>query len=411
MAKRLPSFRFQITGLGFGYLILTLAVGYQSILSGNNALFLIFASLLAAVISLAWFTIRMPARLGFVRRAPGAGYSGEPFQYVLEVHNRRKLFSAFLLEIFDHQGPSAVGAGVLLAVLPPGKKVELACAVSSPARGLLGLGPVEVRCRLPFSLFKCSRTYRVADEALIYPRRWLGEDGIEIQALAAAEGGPKSSHPGRMDLAEFAGLREFIPGDSPRLIHWKRSSQLPGQILVRQYDHGADRRVVLILDSYFDPQAEFAYAEAFEDNLGCTLVLARQLLASHCQVMVVFQDRNPCQVELSADVRCLDHLRRRFALLQPTPGDGLGNLLTRFADGGSNILVVIALPRGGDAQWTTARQVIFLTPEKLRRFLRPAVGQVLKSEDRAGAVRDSTGTNPLPRSPGHSDPIPTHAER
>jgi len=60
--------------------------------------------------------------------------------------------------------------------------------------------------------------------------------------------------------AEFHGLRQFRPGDSPRWIHWRTSART-GELVVREFDHGTHHDLLLILEPYA-PAADSNCVEA-----------------------------------------------------------------------------------------------------------------------------------------------------
>jgi uncharacterized protein (DUF58 family) len=108
--------------------------------------------------------------------------------------------------------------------------VRLTFPVTSRARGLLALGTVTVSTRYPFGLFRAWSDVRLSTNMLVYPAL-NGEVGLPAhRADGAGEGGG-----GRNGAEDFAGLRPYRPGDSPRLVHWKaaaRSLQLPVKEMV-----------------------------------------------------------------------------------------------------------------------------------------------------------------------------------
>jgi uncharacterized protein (DUF58 family) len=83
-------------------------------------------------------------------------------------------------------------------------------------RGRLPLGRVAVESRYPLGIFRAWSYLEPAATCLVYPA-----PGPRLPLPEAARGdgdGERLHGPGSED---FAGLRAFRPGDSPRQIHWK----------------------------------------------------------------------------------------------------------------------------------------------------------------------------------------------
>jgi len=92
-------------------------------------------------------------------------------------------------------------------------------------RGRLLLPQVTVATRFPLGLFRAWSPLRPAASCLVYPR----PAGLQPLPAASAEDGRdgRIAGAGRDD---FAGLREYRRGDSPRHIHWRaaaRGDRLP----------------------------------------------------------------------------------------------------------------------------------------------------------------------------------------
>ena len=90
--------------------------------------------------------------------------------------------------------------------------------IEAPAleRGYQRLGDLTLATRYPFGLFRAWCPLKIDTECLVYPRP-EGRQPLPSSATAGLrESGAKGI--GRDD---FAGFRDYVPGDSPRQIHWK----------------------------------------------------------------------------------------------------------------------------------------------------------------------------------------------
>ncbi|MEM7406196.1 MAG: DUF58 domain-containing protein [Pseudomonadota bacterium] len=143
--------------------------------------------------------------------------------------------------------------------------VELKLPAPSHRRGWMQLPPVVISNRYPLGLFRAWSVVEAGLRVLVYPAllgdRLLpsfGGDGM-------GEGGQ-----GPHGTDDFAGLRVYQPGDSPRMVHWKaaaRSEELP----VKEMLGGSSAELVL------DWRATSGSAEARISQLAVWAVQADRL--------------------------------------------------------------------------------------------------------------------------------------
>jgi uncharacterized protein (DUF58 family) len=111
----------------------------------------------------------------------------------------------------------------------PGERVTVRVDLPAETRGHLLLDHVQVSTNYPFGLFRAWTHVHVPMQCIVYPR--LAEPGVIPPPTETDIGGAQDSKRGDED---FAGLRSFSPGDSPRRIAWKAYAR--GQELqVKQY--------------------------------------------------------------------------------------------------------------------------------------------------------------------------------
>jgi uncharacterized protein (DUF58 family) len=97
--------------------------------------------------------------------------------------------------------------------------------INSPAtqRGLLSLDHFEISTRHPFGMFRAWAYLHMNVNCIVYPRP--APRGLPPPPLETDTGGAQDSIRGDED---FAGLRSFHPGDSPRRIAWKAYAREQG---------------------------------------------------------------------------------------------------------------------------------------------------------------------------------------
>jgi uncharacterized protein (DUF58 family) len=130
--------------------------------------------------------------------------------------------------------------------LPPGETVRVKVALQPLRRGWLRFDEVTVMCPDPLGLCRTRRDFPLPGTLLALPRRHA------MPALRLRPG--RRDRPGATQLAhavgdsqEFAGLRDYQPGDPRRHIHW-RSFAKTGQLIVKQFQNEYAARHALVVD-------------------------------------------------------------------------------------------------------------------------------------------------------------------
>ncbi|MEO6512402.1 MAG: DUF58 domain-containing protein [Nocardioides sp.] len=144
--------------------------------------------------------------------------------------------------------------------------------VPAPHRGVITVGPVLYRRTDPVGLFTRRVTWASAVELLVRPAT-VDLAGLPVGQLRDLEGVP-SDQISMSDLA-FHALREYVPGDDLRHVHW-RSSARAGQLLVRQYHDSRRTSALLVVDTR--PEA---YVEPEDFELALSVAASITLRAGH----------------------------------------------------------------------------------------------------------------------------------
>jgi uncharacterized protein (DUF58 family) len=113
--------------------------------------------------------------------------------------------------------------------LPPGATVPVKLKLPPTGRGRLEIKCVGITTRFPFGLFRCWIWLYPDVSGIVYPR--VAHRGV-VPPPDLAEGGGASNE--RLGEEDFAGLRNFRPGDSPRRVAWKAMAR-GGDLLVKQF--------------------------------------------------------------------------------------------------------------------------------------------------------------------------------
>ncbi len=163
-----------------------------------------------------------------------------------------------------------VGSGTRTERVPRlsvGVTHETLLVVEAPRRTVIPVGPVSVVRRDPFGLYRRSVTLPGTAKVVVHP------DTATLPPLSAGFVRDLEGEASR-DLTDsdlsFHALREYVPGDDRRHIHWKSSAKT-GRFMIRQYEQTRRSRMLILLDTrreaYVD-DVEFELAVSTAASLG-----------------------------------------------------------------------------------------------------------------------------------------------
>jgi uncharacterized protein (DUF58 family) len=144
---------------------------------------------------------------------------------------------------------------------------ELSLDITTDARGILTVGPVRIVRQDPLGLVSREVSHGTATTLYVHPVT-IGLVSMSTGFVRDLEGNPTR------DLTDsdlsFHALREYVPGDDRRNIHW-RSTAKTGRFMVRQFEQTRRSHLLIALDTnpddFADPQ-EFELAVSVAASLG-----------------------------------------------------------------------------------------------------------------------------------------------
>lgn len=125
--------------------------------------------------------------------------------------------------------------------------VEVRYQIQAVQRGVHQVGPVLEERMDPFGIAVRSTIHEVIDQIYVHPV----VHPLNVTTDGARERQRSNMRPRISDdpLADFRALREYVPGDDPRLIHWASTART-GQLVVK--DHYELRRALrmVVLETF-----------------------------------------------------------------------------------------------------------------------------------------------------------------
>ena len=214
------------TGVGLVFALMTFAMLLGSMNYNNNLSFLLTFTL----IGIGFVAMHQCQRNLVDLEVRFAGtepvFAGQAAMFRIAVTNRSKS-ARQRIRLYTDEALSDIED------LHPGESRIFALPVRTGKRGWITLDRFGVRTLFPFELFRSWAWLHMEPRGLVYPRP--ADLAPEPPASQTALGHRQHDARGEED---FAGLRKFNPGDSPRNVAWKAYAR-SGSLLSKQFS-GAD---------------------------------------------------------------------------------------------------------------------------------------------------------------------------
>lgn len=315
-AKRLAAgLSGALTPRGIGLPVVAVLMIAAGLLFGYLDLALLGAAgVLATAGSLLWVASRPPLE---VRRQiyPTRVARGDPSTGVVRVRNKSRWRGATLVGYDRISGGDQALPPIRLAAQ---EETVATYQVPTRRRGIVDVGPLNIARRDPLGLVRVAWPYGGTARVWVHPR---------VYQLVHVPVGTNRSLDGVVDRVQhgsitFHALREYVPGDDLRHVHWRTSAHI-GQLMVREHVDTSLPRIAVVLD---DRPASYQ-GDGFEDAVDAagsviTAIVSQGLTVDFHLVSGTFVEGGPdIGVQPMLDL---------LAEVQPTEGAQLSSALQRL---------------------------------------------------------------------------------
>lgn len=268
----------RITKVGLWFIILTVLVAVPAANTGNNALYLVEATMLSLLVVSGVISRQNLRRLEIDFQPPSEVYAKEPFDVGFQLSNRGLLWPRWLLILTGAEQTKSV----LVPFLPRRSSYQGSLEMTATRRGLLRLEHAHLASIFPLGLFRKGMRYRVDLDLLVFPEirsaaefRHRGLGGVGERPARKIGIGP-----------ELHGLRTFRAGDDRRGIHWKQTART-GELIYMEREAETGQRVSIVLDNAVGELTSGAQEEAFESLVSEAATAANYYLERDHEVELV----------------------------------------------------------------------------------------------------------------------------
>ncbi|MGB7731138.1 MAG: DUF58 domain-containing protein [Candidatus Acidiferrum sp.] len=353
LAKRTPlrwigyRMEYRLPREGWIYIGGIVLVALAAINTGNNLLFLILACLIASILMSGILSSITLVGVELSLELPEHIFARQTVRGVVELRNEKQTLPSFSLRVEGTKKKDAPAA-VLLATpvyfpyVPRRETVKQIVPLRFARRGLYRQEAFRIITRFPFGFLQKARRLDSASEALVYPSVEATPEFLEV--LPGIQGAIESLAKGRGQ--DLYALRNYLPNDSARHVHWKASARL-GSLMVREFAREDDTRVVLVLDPHSDavrPGASADEVERFERTVDLCAAIAWSFHEGGA--LMEFRSASAA-VPMAPATDNIFAVLRQLAVVQPLPIDAKQRRLTELAaEAESFKIIVTSQPRG-----------------------------------------------------------------
>lgn len=298
---------------------------------------------LLAVVVIGFATVARPSRLAIDREIqPPRVPKGSPAIAFLTFANRSRRSHPIAVATQPF-GPARVRT--VIPKLRGGERGTRAYRLPTTRRGIFDVPPLEVTRRDSFELFRLSHQHAETERIWVYPRI------LAFRTLPTGQTrhleGPSSDLSPQGNIT-FHRLREYVPGDDLRLVHWRTSARA-GRLLVKHNVDTSQPYTVVVVDQRPSLYTE----ESFESAVD---VAASVVVASGT-------DKSPVELRLTDGtviggprIRDTTPLVDHLTGVRAVPDGSLQSVLLalRRSHGGTSLVIVTGEIDQGDLPYLGA---------------------------------------------------------
>jgi len=225
-----------------------LAVGAIGTAVNGGTVYVRLLYLSALLIMIAWLlTVTGLRGIRVERQARSLRASvGDIFEEHFEISNTSKLPKLWLEVANETTIPYATGSRVLTFLRAKQKRIYTARTWITN-RGGFNLGPTKITSGDPFGIFRLSKSFPATASLIVLPMLFPVAEFLSPPGLLP---GGKAIRRKSIDVTPHAaGIREYVPGDPMKRIHWPTSVRR-GQLMVKEFEQDPQAEVWLFLDTH-----------------------------------------------------------------------------------------------------------------------------------------------------------------
>jgi uncharacterized protein (DUF58 family) len=260
--------RYRITKGGVLFTLAVILVGVAAVVSANNLLFLILATMISTILVSGFISRLCLAGLELDLLIPEHVTAGRAVSARLYVRNLKFWMPSFSIRLVGVEDKHPLTSSIYFPVIPGGSLLEETVEVRFHRRGAYKENSFAFSTRFPFGFLEKTARVTLRREVLVYPSI---EPHAGFEDLLAGITGEIETHYQGLGR-DFYRIRPYNAFESARHVDWKATAHT-GDLQVREFAREAERKVEIFLDR--DTPDELR--EWFERAVDCCAFLSWRL--------------------------------------------------------------------------------------------------------------------------------------
>jgi len=230
------------------FVILIIVVGGVGSFVNGAALYTRTLYLGIVLLVLAWLLSAFSLRgITVVRRSRNLRAAvGDVFEEHYEIHNTSIIPKLWIEVANETKIPHSSGSRVLTLIRGKQKR-SYTSRTWLTSRGGYSLGPTTISSGDPFGLFQFSKKIPATSSLVVFPMLVNVNEFLSPPGLLP--GGKAIRRKSQDATPHASGVREYVPGDSIKRIHWPTSARRD-QLMVKEFERDPQAEVWVFLDTY-----------------------------------------------------------------------------------------------------------------------------------------------------------------
>lgn len=233
----------------YGIVLVVSLVFTQALRSPASAILFVFL-LLLPIISLIYLVVARAGIKVYTECDNTRAEKGQPVSYEIKIINETPLPFPFVETVVSLPSENAVICRdelMRITLLPMGAHI-INSVVSFPLRGSYDIGVKYMYVGDLFGMFRTEMKLELHRTVIVYPRSIImAADSNRNDTDLPTPVTKRSASP---EQAEPADIRNYIPGDSMKNIHWKLSSKSE-ELQVKNFSSNTDKHTYILCDLTF----------------------------------------------------------------------------------------------------------------------------------------------------------------
>ncbi|MDP9362050.1 MAG: DUF58 domain-containing protein, partial [Acidobacteriota bacterium] len=292
----------RLTRIGTSFVVFTVVIGFASINTGNNALYIGLSFMLGCLLLSGIASKGGLKHLVVAFDGVDEAWAMRPAHGRLRVMNRSRIWNVRDLIVTSDE----MEAPLCVPLIRRRGEIVLHAMFRFRRRGVVQLSRIDLYTRYPFGFFLKKRRARLTGEVVVFPRLLGEESSRDRFRMIEGEEHPSNRIGGGTDIHSF---RDYVRGDSLRRVHWKKSASL-GRWIIKQTEVEAGRAMHVVVDPY---RPKDVSEETFEEMISEAATFLNDALRRDLHITLSVRNMN-----LRSDRDGAAAMFRALALLDAT---------------------------------------------------------------------------------------------